>query len=143
MTQRSDGLIPRSLKRRSITAGLAEEVQQVYGNRCPCCNRVMVRHRPSKIRWKVPRDHPTVAHDIATGSGGNPVVWVYACNACNAEQGSLSFEEWGRHLAYFKDERAPRVLALAAFVAEWCETNDVPRMLEKKRRRPTPWISAA
>lgn len=138
---RRDVFVPASLKRRMLTAGLAEEVQELHGNRCPCCNRVMVKHRASKTRWKVPSDHPTAAHDIATGHGGNPVVWVFACNRCNLEQGTRTFEQWARHLAYYGDERAPLVAALATFIDDWCARNGVKRKVERKDRRSEAWHS--
>lgn len=133
----------RYVPRRAVTLGLHEEAQEVYGNRCPCCDRVMVKHRPNKTRWKVPSDHPTVAHDVATGHGGNPAVWVYTCAACNRAQGTLTFEQWGRNLAYFKDERAERVRRLAKMINDWRAEHEVPAMVASKKRRPTPWHSAA
>lgn len=128
---------------RSLHAGLAAEIEKVYRNRCPCCNKVMRRARKAQLRYRVPRDHPTVAHDEPTGGGGNPEVWVYACQACNHEQGQLTFRQWAGHLAYVGDERAARVEALADRIDAWCEETGTPKVLERKKRRPTPWISAA
>lgn len=130
--------------RRSVKpARLHEAVEALHGSRCPCCDKIMVRHRRSQTRWRVPRDHPTVAHDVATGCGGNPDVWVYTCLACNAAQGILSFEEWARHLAYYGDKRAERVDKLARFIIQWCEERDIPRRIGKKDRRPVAWHSLA
>lgn len=117
------GLLNKEL--RTYHCRLANDVQKELGHRCPCCNNVMRRSR--KASGENYRDRPTVAHDHPQGFGGNPEVWVWACNACNMEQGRLTFRQWACTLLQRGEiEKGERVGRLADFIDQWRINNAVP-----------------
>lgn len=118
---------------RVFHASLASDLRKEYRrNECPCCGRAMFHGKPRRKGDETRRDRATVAHDIATGYGGNPAVWVWACLQCNADQADVPFWNWGKVLERRGDPRADRVLRLAGLVLDWCAANKVERKLGRK-----------
>lgn len=91
----------------------ADEVDHEHRGRCPCCGHPMVRPRRDNPTNSRRRDRRSIAHNEPVGYGGDPTVWVYACQGCNADQGTLSFRAWSFQLHRRSDARAGAVAALA------------------------------
>lgn len=110
---------------------LSVDAEVAFGYmKCPCCRTPMYRGRKGKKLHHL-RETPTMAHDVAVAYGGNPAVWLYACAACNSEQGARSFEQWAQALHERKDRRADHVDKVATFVADWCQRHGVSRLLRR------------
>lgn len=102
----------------SITDGeIAKAAEARWGKRCPCCDRPMQRYK-IKAGQSIPSDMRTVGHDRSVALGGDPNIWVYICNRCNSDQGSLPFEVWARKLFRCGDPRMVKVLELTVFIRQ-------------------------
>lgn len=89
-----------------------------WRNGCPCCG-VGMRTGRVKTGRPTPANQRTVGHVDAVALGGDPDVWLYMCNRCNNNQGSLSFAAFARMLVLRGDPRAERVVEVARFVQPW------------------------
>lgn len=103
---------------------VANKVRELHGQRCPCCGAEMTRRRASR-RGSSERQL-TVAHDEPEFRRVDEGRYVFACEACNADQRQLTFRMWAGTLKAYGDARAPRVEALA---------NEIDRLVEERVRR--------
>ena len=102
---------------------LADIVALEHRYRCPCCGHTMVTPRRDTPANNRRRDLRTVAHDKPVGFGGDPRIWVYACQGCNTNQAGLSFRSWSLLLRHRGDRRAAAVAALADRIDNFLERN--------------------
>jgi len=105
-------IMSRDERRLSI---LCEETLGA-GGRCPCCFVRMRNQHRAPAGKPMPWDLRTIGHDVALSHGGDGRVFVYICNRCNTDQGSLSFAVWARKLILAGDKRGEAVANLADFV---------------------------
>lgn len=89
---------------------------------CPSC-RGRMQDKPTRRFQAPPPDKKTIGHDFSVAKGGDPSVWVYQCNRCNGDQGSLDLVTWSRKLVQCGDPRAEHVIELAEFVRPWVAAN--------------------
>ena len=121
---------------RTFENKLAERVRAEHGSRCPCCGHPMVQPRKSNLVAKKRRDRITVAHNWPVGFGGDPTIWVYACNGCNNDQKGQTFRAWSQGLARAEDPRADRVAALADIVDDFVKEKNRVRFSQSARSVP-------
>lgn len=78
-------------------------------NHCPICD---VPLTSPGLTW--PRPHTpttrTKAHVISIARQRD--LWVYACQRCNSDQGSLTMPEWAVIMLLREDPRLPRLVKL-------------------------------
>lgn len=86
-----------------------------WGNRCPCC-RIAMTNKTGRGHRAQPLHMRTRGHDRALSMGGSE--WVFICNRCNNDQGSLDFRAWARKLIMSDDRRAEHVIELVAWLVE-------------------------